>query len=162
MATKLITIDSSTKKTSVAYFCNGKYRKHYLFDYEKYNDINYRLEMMAKDVWNILEKHKPDIIYIEETYLGKNAQTLKNLTRLQGVVYAWCILNNCEFNTITPASWRKLLNFQQKKGLKRPELKVQSIQYVYDTYKLEVNDDEADAICIGDAVIQMFKNLEQK
>ena len=75
---------------------------------------------------------------------------------MRGVVYAWCINNACEFNTIRPTSWRKQLNFQQGKNVKREQLKKQSLQYVLDNYGLEVTDDESDAICIADAVIKMF------
>ena len=37
-------------------------------------------------------------------------------------------------------------------------LKEQSIQYVLDNFGLTVNDDEADAICIADAVIKLFED----
>ena len=156
MSTKLITIDGSTMKTGIAYFCDGKYVKHYLLDYSKNKDMEDRFEIMAKEIWKVLNIHLPDIIYIEETYMSSNAQTMKILTRLQGVIYAWCINNNCEFNTIKPTSWRKLLGFNQGKNVKRNELKSQSVQYVLDNYKINVTDDESDAICIADAIVKKF------
>ena len=118
--------------------------------------MNSRFESMSKGIWALLDIYKPNIIYMEETYNAKNPQTTKFLTRLQGVVYGWCINHGCEFNTIRPASWRKQLHFTQGKGIKREQLKKQSIQYVYNNYELDVCDDEADAICIADAVIKMF------
>lgn len=111
---------------------------------------------MSHAIWNLLENICPDIIYIEETYTSVNPQTTKVLTRLQGIVYAWCMNHECEFNTIRPSLWRKQLSFVQGKGIKRNQLKEQSIQYVSDHYNLNVGDDEADAICIGDAVLKMF------
>lgn len=111
---------------------------------------------MSKGLWDVLDKYKPDIIYVEEVYSALNAQTTKFLTRLQGVIYAWCLNNNCEFNTILPSQWRKQLCFEQSKGNKRKQLKEQSIKYVLDKYNMQVTDDEADSICIGDAVIKMF------
>ena len=153
---KLVSIDGSTQKTGIAYFCNGKYVEHVLLNFSKDKNMENRFESMSKEIWKILDGYRPNIIYIEETYMANNPQTSKILTRLQGVVYAWCINNACEFNTIRPTSWRKQLNFQQGKNVKREQLKKQSLQYVLDNYGLEVTDDESDAICIADAVIKMF------
>ena len=160
METRLITIDGSTQKTGIAYFCDGKYVEHVLLDFSKDKNMENRFESMSKAIWQKLDEYRPNIIYIEETYMANNPQTSKILTRLQGVIYAWCINNSCEFNTIRPTSWRKQLNFQQGKNVKREQLKKQSLQYVLDNYGLEVTDDESDAICIADAVIKMF--IEEK
>ena len=153
---RLVSIDGSTQKTGIAYFCNGKYVEHILLDFSKDKNMENRFESMSKEIWKKLDDYRPNIIYIEETYLANNPQTTKILTRLQGVVYAWCINNNCEFNTIRPNQWRKNLNFDLSKGNKRQQLKEQAIKYVLENYRLEVTDDEADAICISDAVIKMF------
>ena len=151
-----MSIDGSTQKTGIAYFFNGEYVEHVLLDFSKDKNMENRFESMSKEIWKTLDVYRPNIIYIEETYMANNPQTSKILTRLQGVVYAWCINNACEFNTIRPTSWRKQLNFQQGKNVKREQLKKQSLQYVLDNYGLEVTDDESDAICIADAVIKMF------
>lgn len=153
---KLITIDASTQKSGIAYFYNGKYVEHTLLDFSKDKNMESRFESMSKGIWQKLNEYKPNIIYIEETYMANNPQTSKILTRLQGVVYAWCLNNNCEFNTIRPTQWRKQLKFLQGKNIKRSQLKEQSIRYVLENYGLEVTDDESDAICIADAVIKLF------
>lgn len=155
---KLVTIDGSTQKTAITLFVNGEYREHTLLDFSKDKDMESRFKSMSKGMWVFLEESRPNIIYIEETYMSRNAQTMKILTRLQGVVYAWCMNNECEFNTILPSQWRKYLKFTQSRGTKRQQLKEQSIKYVLENYNLDVTDDEADAICIGDAVIKMFEN----
>lgn len=115
-----------------------------------------RFEQMSHELWTILEIYKPNIVYVEETVVLRNAQTQRFLTRLQGVIYAWCMNHECEFNTIRPTTWRKQLLFLQGKNIKRDQLKEQSVKYVFDNYGLNVGDDESDAICIGDAVIKMF------
>lgn len=56
-----------------------------------------------------------NIVYIEETVVLRNAHTQRFLTRLQGVVYAWCMNHGCEFNTIRPTSWRKAINLSTGK-----------------------------------------------
>lgn len=153
--TRLCTIDGSTQKTAITLFINGSYKEHILLDYSKDKDIISRFENMSKGIWEILCNYNPNIIYIEETYMARNAQTTKILTRLQGVVYAWCINNICEFNTILPTQWRKWLGMSQSK-MKREQLKEQSVKYILDNYNISVTDDEADSICIGDAVIKKY------
>lgn len=115
-----------------------------------------RFEEMSHQLWTILEIYKPNIVYVEETVVLRNAQTQRFLTRLQGVIYAWCLNHGCEFNTIRPTTWRKQLLFSQGKNVKRDQLKEQSVKYVLDHYNFNVGDDEADAICIGDSVLKMF------
>ena len=151
-----MSIDGSTQKTGIAYFCNGEYVEHVLLDFSKDKNMENRFESMSKAIWQKLDEYRPNIIYIEETYMANNPQTSKILTRLQGVIYAWCVNNDCEFNTIRPRSWRKQLNFQQGKNVKREQLKIQSIEYIKNNYGLEVTDDEADAICIADAVLSKY------
>lgn len=156
MSAKVLAIDSSTNKSGIAYFCNGKYKAHHLLDCSKDKNMDSRFEAMSQKLWGILEIYRPNIIYIEETAVLRNAQTQRFLTRLQGVVYAWCINHGCEFNTIRPASWRSAIGMKQGRAVKREQLKEQSVKYVSDNYGLNVGDDEADAICIGDAVMKMY------
>lgn len=158
ISAKLITIDGSTNKSGIAYFCNGKYKTHHLLDYSKNKIIDSRFKSMSKGIWELLNTYKPNIVYMEETYTAKNPQTTKFLTILQGVVYTWCMNNECEFNTIRPTQWRKQLFFTQGKGIKREQLKEQSINYVLENYNIKVSDDEADAICIADAVLKLYEN----
>lgn len=155
---KLITIDGSTQKSGIAYFCNGKYKAHHLLDYSKDKNIDSRFQDMSHGLWDLLDKYNPNIVYMEETYTSVNPQTTKVLTRLQGVVYAWCMNHGCEYNTIRPTQWRKQLGFSQGKNVKREQLKGQSVKYILDNYKLNVGDDEADAICIADAVLKLYAN----
>lgn len=156
MNVKLLCLDSSSNKTGVAYFFNGVYKEHCLLDCSKQKNMDIRFEDMSKELWKTLNNYNPDIIYIEETVVLRNAQTQRFLTRLQGVVYAWCMNHECEFNTIRPTSWRSAIGMKQGRNIKREQLKEQSVKYVLDTYGLKVNDDEADAICIGDAVIKLY------
>ena len=156
MDTKLLCLDSSSNKTGIAYFLNGQYKDHCLLDCSKQKNMDMRFEDMSKELWKTLDKYKPDIVYIEETVVLRNAQTQRFLTRLQGVVYAWCMNHNCEFNTIRPTSWRAAIGIKQNKNIKRDQLKEQAIQYIFDKYGINVTDDEAESICIGDAVLKMF------
>lgn len=155
MKCRMLAIDSSTKKTAYAVFDNGEYKESKLIDLEKDKNMDSRFETMSLSLINALKEYKPDIVYIEEAVVVRNAQTQRFLTRLQGVIYGYCILNQCEFNAIRPTEWRKLVSIDQGKK-KREELKQESIKKVEEEFGLTVNDDEAEAILIGIAAIKKF------
>ena len=50
---------------------------------------------------------------------------------------------------IYASSWRKECGIKTGAGVKRETLKKNDIDFVKKTYNLDVNDDIADAICIG-------------
>lgn len=154
----MLSIDSSTKKTGIAIWKNGLFSDYLLIDCEGYKTMDERFKNMAERLIEILNRKTPSIVYVEETVVVRNAQTQRFLTRLQGVIYGWCIQNACEFNTIRPTEWRKQLGFTQGKNIKRDQLKQQSIDYTKNKYNIEVGDDIADAICIGEAVLRLFEN----
>lgn len=154
--TKMVTIDSSTNRTGIGYYESGTYTTNHLIDASYDKQMDSRFALMSKEILSILDIYNPDIIYIEETVVVRNPQTQRFLTRLQGVIYAWCIQHDCEFNTIRPTEWRKLIGINQGKNIKRDELKKQSIKYVKENYGLKVGDDVADALCIGSAVLKRF------
>lgn len=153
---RMISIDSSTKKTALAVFDNGEYKEVNLIDCSTINNMDERFYEMAKLIFNFLEKNKPYIIYMEETVVERNASTQRFLTRLQGVVYAYCMKNDCEFNTIRPTEWRKLVGIEQGKK-KREVFKKEAIYLVLKEFGRIVTDDEAEAILIGLAILKKFE-----
>lgn len=157
----MLALDTSTTKTGVSIWIDGKLDDYLLIDCSKNKVMDNRFKDMSFRIIDVLGNYKPDVIYIEDTVVVRNAQVQRFLTRLQGVIYYYCLENNCEFNTIRPTEWRKLLGFKQGKGTKREDLKKQSIQYVEEKYNVIVGDDEADAICIGTAIINKFNKLTE-
>ncbi len=159
--TKLIAIDSSTKSTGIALFIDGVYRESLLLSYPTSIDMTQRFRNMSLSILSVLKKYSPDIVYIEETVVVRNPQVQRFLTRLQGVVYGWCIQNNCCFETIRPTEWRKLSGIKQSKQ-KRDQLKKMAIEKVKEDYAIDVNDDVAESILIGQAVINKFSKSPVK
>jgi len=159
---RMITIDASTTATGMAIFDNGIYNNVTFFELDsKKLNMDERFPLMTKWIYDTLEKYKPYIIYIEEAVVTRNAREQRFLARLQGVIYAYCLKNDCEFNTIVPTEWRKYSGIEQG-GKKRPELKAAAIELVKTKYGLMVSEDEAEAILIGYAVIKKFEELEYK
>lgn len=56
---------------------------------------------------------------------------------------------NIKVNFILPNSWRSKIGIHTGAGVRRDSLKIADIQFVKNTFNLNVNDDIADAICIG-------------
>ena len=61
-----------------------------------------------------------------------------------------------------PTQWRKLIGIKQGKGIKRNELKAQSLEFVKTITDDLVNEDIAEAIAIGCAYLKELKDLEEK
>ena len=152
---RIISIDSSTKKSAYAVFDDEKYTNSELITCNEKN-MDERFRNMSLNLLQILSEKKPDAVYIEDTVVPRNVQTQRFLTRLQGVVYAYCVMNECEFHTIRPTVWRKLVGITQGKK-KREELKDAAIKLVMDQFEMNVNDDEAEAVLIGIAAIKQSR-----
>jgi Holliday junction resolvasome RuvABC endonuclease subunit len=153
--TIMCSLDVSTKKTGIAVFCNGDYKKSHLLDHSNNSDTITRSMEMTRDIITHLNKYKPIIVSIEDTYCGNNADVMKKLCRIQGAIYGWCLLNGADFNIYLPSSWRKEFDgiFD---GKKRAECKQLAIDYVKENYDLDVNNDEAEAILIGIATVRKY------
>ena len=159
---KLISIDSSSSKTGWAYFENGEYKKSGVLNFDtndckkKYKgNSDKRIEDMSLAIFNLLKEHKPDIIVIEKLNVGRNMVSVRNLSKVIGVVYCYSILNNSFYHEIQASQWRSQIGIQGK-NRKRDEYKQLAIEYVKNTLGIEVTDDEADSICAGIGYIKMF------
>lgn len=153
----MISIDSSTKATGIAYWENGKLKNTILITCNGKN-MEERLPNMICQIYLTLSHFSPDIIWIEETVVGRNAQVQRFLTRLTGAIMGWAVQNGCEFNAIRPTQWRKYCDCDFSG--KREQLKKQSIEHVINKYNIDKGDDIADAICIGEAIINMYSERD--
>ena len=157
--TKIVCLDLATKKSGISYWENGKYIESYVIDYENIKDIDERTEAMGKNIVSALNYFKPNMVYTEDSFKGKNIKTMKCLCNLHGIAMGWCYLNDAKHNLIYPSTWRKYIpGFPNGRGIKREEQKEYSVQYVTEHYGfVPKTDDESDAILIGEAVTRMKK-----
>ena len=111
---------------------------------------------MTDGIAEILNKYSITKIIVEEVrpeggYGVGNIKTHRALMWLQAAT-AFLIhdkYSNIEIEYIYPSSWRASLGIKNGRGIKRASLKEQDIEYVKEKYNISVNDDTADAICIG-------------
>jgi len=154
----ILAIDQSTVKTGIAIFKCNEFDKYDLIDLHKQKeDSELRFKNMCFEICVWIKETQPDYVIFEDVSLQTNVATLRLLAQLQGVIIGCCQLYDIPYKIYKPSSWRKILKFQQGRGVERKVLKQQSKDYVKKNYDLDVNDDIADAICIGQAYINENK-----
>ena len=158
---KILAFDQATALTGYASFnVDG-----YIAQLKNYGLINCTqssnhtgIENMMKLVCEKISEECPDVVVIEETVLQNNASTLKSLSKLQGSIIYYCYINKIKLEIYYPTHWRKMVGFEQTKGLKRPQLKKMAQDIAKSKYDISVPEDIADAICIGTAYINEYCN----
>lgn len=111
---------------------------------------------MCSSMRDLVEQLHPDLVVFEDVALQCNAYSLVLLARLQGMLIWLCHTHEIEFYIYASSSWRKALGFAQGRGHPRSDLKQQAIDYVHNTYNLDVDEDRTDAISIGSAFITSY------
>ena len=151
----MVSIDPGTESLGFAIFTNGK-----LTDFSnlktKKNDEN-KIQTMAELLLTALEQAHPSQIVMEDIYQGKSITTMKGNAILQGVVLSYCLRNDTLLWLFKTSEWRNKLGIKNEK---RDKAKQNDIQYVLEhtnIRKEELNDDVADAICIGLAYCKLFQ-----
>lgn len=157
-----IAIDASTKSTGIAIFQNGQL-KDYDCITQSSKDVLLRIKNMTDAVESIYKTYmnKGDVQIVMEQIIpdnlndvkwAKNQNTFKALFYLQAAIALMFHHYSKEIEFIGASSWRKQCGIKQG-GAMRDVLKMRDIQFVKDTYNITVNDDTADAICIGHAKV---------
>ena len=116
-------------------------------------DTNERMHEMIKRIHNMIIESNVDYVVFEDVSLQTNVSTLILLAQIQGAIINTCVMNNICYSVYRPTVWRSRLGFKQNRNVKRPELKQQAKDYVFNKYGLKLKEDLCDAICIGEAFI---------
>lgn len=153
---KLLALDQSTKVTGWAVFDDNSLARYGEINLSKNTDPNSRFQQMCNAVQDLIHEEKPDFVVFEEVAMQTNAYSLITLARLQGVIIAVCFNHQIEHYIYPSGAWRKALGFKQGKGHARGDLKRQAISYCKEQYNVELDEDRADAVCIGDAFIKTY------
>ena len=141
-------IDGSTKNTGISIMRDGKLEFYTLIDFHKEKDAMKRIQNMWIEISKILDKYKPDAVYMEKSIDKKNIDTLQKLSYLAGGVMFYCTQNGIEFVNPFPVEWRAKIGIKQSNKIKRDMLKAEAIIAVKKEYGLDVGDDIAEAILI--------------
>lgn len=156
---RILSLDLSTRSSGYAIGEDGSLETHGCITASS-RDVVKRIIKMRDQLSKLIKNNKIDKIIMEEVRPEYNSHTNKVLMWLQAVIVvaAYQIDSNIEYEFVGASEWRAALKIKQGRGVKRQALKPQDTQYVENKYRLSVNDDEADAICIFDAYWQKFDN----
>lgn len=156
MSCQMLALDISTKSTGYAVFENGVLKHHGVINYDE-KDSQQRLHMMTYLIYHFFDWNNIAIVVVEQPIFNQNVKTFSELSMMVGAVYAFCIENHNDFHMFLPSQWRALIS-SEKKPRKRKELKEWGKQKARELYGVEVRtDDESDAILIGTAYGNLFK-----
>ena len=150
-------MDQSTRITGFSVFEDGKYVKSGVIDLHKIKDTDERSKQMAVEICKLIGNTKPDCVIIEEVQQQTNTSTVIKLARIQGVAIGFCAAHNIDLHILTPTRWRSALGYKQGPGVKREELKQQSLDFVKNNFQLELIEDEAEAVCINEAAHKIYE-----
>lgn len=157
---KILSFDQATKKTGYAIFFNSSLQSYGLIDMSKHRIPSERFYHMCTHIIGLIKETQPDFVVFEDVSMQSNIATAILLARLQGVIVGMCLDCKVLFEIYKPSSWRKVLNFDQGKGIKRDDLKQQAKKYVLQTFGVAATEDQSEAICIGWAHILKETNNE--
>ena len=147
---KALSFDQSTRCSGYAYFEDGKYIESGVIDMSKSKlETDKRSFEMAKELWKIINKYKPQHLVLEGVQQQSNPSTMIILARLAGMIIGYAEAHNIETHILLPSQWRKQLGYSQGAKVKRQELKQQSIDYVKENFGLDLPEDQCEAIAEG-------------
>ena len=157
---KVIALDTSTTKTGWSIFIDGKYNDCGLIDLSdmKKTTAEDRIPIMIREIENTIIDYSPDIVIVENTVVSRNVSAQRFLTMLLGMIWYICMNKNIEYQSVRPTEWRSWVS-PEKKGNKRVELKVWSMNKVKELFGfIAESDDVSDAILIGYGYVNRYRD----
>lgn len=150
-----LSIDASTKSTGWSVF-DGQELKDYGCITAGSANLFHRIHKMIEEIDQIITKYNVNEIAIEDVIpedVRHNQKIFKALMYLQGFLADLCDRHKIKPTFYVSSEWRKKCGIQTGRGIRRESLKPKDIQFVKSQFGISVNDDEADAICIGFAQV---------
>lgn len=154
-----IAIDASTKSTGVAIF-KDKNLLEYKNIINNNKSVLKRIKYMAdelekiylkeikqeQEIQIVMEQVIPD--NLNDAKWTRNQSTFKALFYLQAAIVLMFDHYDLKVELVGASTWRKWCGIKQG-GVNRETLKFRDIEFVKQNYAINVNDDVADAICLG-------------
>lgn len=144
---RILAVDQSTRSTGYALFNDGDLRSYGVIT-SKNKDPLIRMREMCLQINNLIKKYKPSLMVIEKVSLHSSVPVLVSLANLQGCIYQMCFERDIEYLLYAPSTWRRIIGIIGGR-LKRDEYKKKAVAFIESSYGITVNDDCAEAICIG-------------
>lgn len=146
-----LALDLSTKSSGQAIYNEQELIKYGCITSASTNLFT-RIDKMVEELTKILTEEKIDRVVIEEVLpedIRNNQTVFKALMYLQGFICRTLDRFKLTPSFVVASHQRKLCGIKTGAGIKRESLKSKDIAFVKSQFGLTVNDDIADAICIG-------------
>jgi Holliday junction resolvasome RuvABC endonuclease subunit len=153
---RIIAFDQASIISGWAIFEDGNYVDSGVITKNKNIPIIQRVPQMAQAICEKIKESNVDMVIIEGIQNQGSIKTTLDLARLQGGIMMWCEVKHKPLHILSPSVWRSTLKFKLGSKVEREALKVQAENYVSEHYGININTDEAEAICIGAAAQKMF------
>lgn len=144
---KILGLDTSTVSTGYAVLDNEKLISYGTIKTHKKADLLDKIIYIEEHIKQIIKAKEVDFIVIEDLAVTRSASTTKALAGLLYHLLTEFRKRELLVVQARPSTWRSVCGI---KGKCRKELKENAIQHVKDVYNIDVNDDEADSICIAE------------
>ena len=155
---RLVAFDQASNHTGYSVFDDAKLIKWGLLDASGLGDnTKARIKDMIRQINEVLSTYNPDLVIIEGVMGQANTHVLIVLAQLQGCIIRMCDAAGIDYVIYEPTVWRSQLSFAQGKKVKRAELKAQAVEFIRKAYKLMVEEDVCEAICIGLSHLKRMK-----
>ena len=164
-----IGLDLSTKSTGYSIFDNKVLLKYGVIKASE-SDWRERLYHQAMELGDILDKYKPECVYIEDVppNLKGGAKIVLMLGAMQGIVYGLGASKDIPMKFIQPSVWRSPLGLYDgtKQGKNRNALKKKSVEkanelfglnLVYKSPSSKFNCDD-----ISDAILLCYSQIKDR
>lgn len=152
---RVLALDQATKKTGWSVYDGKDLVKCGSFESTGRDEIE-RISSVKKWVISMLDKWKPDYVFIEDIQLQKKIAdspgsfdgitTFKVLAHLQGVISNTVFERDIPLYIVLSTVWRKTCGIE---GRTKTDQKRGAQLRVKELHKIEVNNDTAEAVCIG-------------
>lgn len=152
--TRVIGFDQATEHFGLSIWDNNQLVFYALYNFsgETINRI-YKIWKFVREI--VIDAWKPDYIIMEDIQQQHGAVlTYKILAMLLGVIQVACTEKNIQYAVVSPNVWRK---YTGTAGKTRKEEKALSIAVVKQKFNINVSDDIAEAILIGQYGSKIYK-----
>jgi Holliday junction resolvasome RuvABC endonuclease subunit len=153
--TRVLAIDQATKISGYSIWDDKKLTTYGKLEVNPKIQIIERMKLMSEKIVDLIDKTMPDMLILEDVQYQKNQKTFQELANLQGVIMAYLFKIDMPFQIVYPTTWK---SFCSIKGKKREEQKENTKIFVKYRYKIDVSEDEADAVGIGHWAINNIIN----
>lgn len=157
---KILAFDQATNITAWCVWNSKRPVKYDMIQLDKDDPVDVRIAQMSDDIRKLIYKEMPTLIAIEDVNYQRNAQVLIGLARLQGHIMRIAMDVGVPVVIYKPSVWRKVVGIKSGRGVKRQELKDAAMALIKEKYGIDVPEDIAEAICIGECALHELKGYK--